>query len=134
MPERNCRRWTTERRVATVGQNCVWFRGFLSETLGLSRRLGAPTRAFVPVEPGARFWIGVRAGRQRTGPLASLYILSILYSISHILYCILYLYFLSQRAQPFVPTFVERRVGKLTYVRPLWASLYILFISCSIVT
>ena len=88
MPEGKCRRWATERRVATVGQNCVWVWGFLSEIPGLSRRLGAPTRASLPVEPGVRVWIDVRAGRQRASPLPSLYI--------HFVFCISYfvLYFL----------------------------------------
>jgi len=115
MPEGKCRRWATERRVATVGQNCVWFWGLLSEIPGLSRRLGVPTCASVPVEPGAHVWIGVRAGQQRAGPLASLYI----NFVSCISYFVLYLYFLSQRAQPIVPTSVEGRVGVLTYVRSL---------------
>jgi len=48
-------------------------------------------------------------------PLASLYI----HFVSCISYFVLYLYFLSQRAQPIVPTSVEGRVGGLTYVRSL---------------
>ena len=63
-------------------------------------------------------------------PLASLYI----HFVFCISYFVLYLYFLSQRAQPIVPTSVEGRVGGLTYVRYLRASLHILSIFCFIVT
>jgi hypothetical protein len=131
---RKCRRWTTERRVATVGQNCVWFWGFLSKILGLSRRLGGANPSDCPrgVWSPRLDWGESRVAEGRSlGKFV--HTIPFVFYISYFVLC-LYLYFLSQRAQPIVPTSVEGRACKLIYALPFWASLYILSISYSIVT